>query len=83
MEQQQHQQQPPGAMVSVRGMPSFHQDPSIHTSAVISTDPKGLLNQITAIVQENEELKCRLDEKDNRLTSLNGSLTQLLQKNQK
>ncbi|XP_071517566.1 uncharacterized protein [Panulirus ornatus] len=59
-----------------------HQEQYFHNS-VVSADPHGLLTQITSIVNENDEMKTKLDDKEKKIISLNDSVTQLLQKNQK
>ncbi|XP_068210034.1 FK506-binding protein 15-like isoform X2 [Palaemon carinicauda] len=48
-----------------------------------AVDAQAILAQITTLVTENDTMKAVLEEKDKKITLLNESLTQLLQKNQK
>ncbi|KAK8723854.1 hypothetical protein OTU49_011573, partial [Cherax quadricarinatus] len=86
-QQQQHYQEAGGAfaqsaIVASRMMHPYQEQQPFHCSALTS-DPRGLLAQITTLVSENEEMKSRLEDKEKTVISLNNSVTQLLQKNQK
>ena len=48
-----------------------------------STDPLGLLEQITTIVSENTTLKSQAEEKEKRIQDLTSSFSEVLLKNQK
>ncbi|XP_042223852.1 FK506-binding protein 15-like isoform X2 [Homarus americanus] len=80
------QQQGSGSAFQSAVVPSrmapYYQDQFAHNSA-LGVDPHGLLTHITTIVSDNDEMKTRLGDKETAIASLNASVTQLLQKNQK
>lgn len=84
MEQQQQQNSGTFGQSGVVPFRKMHprQEQYFHNS-VVSADPHGLLTQITSIVRENDEMKAKLDDKEKKIISLNDSVTQLLQKNQR
>ncbi|KAK7067219.1 hypothetical protein SK128_017998 [Halocaridina rubra] len=71
----------PGMLVPSRLMTVPQHDHSILSTNAF--DPKAVLAQITALVTDNEDMKAKVLEKDTKISALNDSLTQLLQKNQR
>ncbi|XP_064122508.1 uncharacterized protein LOC135226729 [Macrobrachium nipponense] len=82
MELQQRQPEGVNAHSAIvpAGVRNFQFNLPPHSSAV---DAQTILAQITTLVSDNESMKVTLEEKEKKINSLNESVTQLLQKNQK
>ncbi|XP_066947729.1 FK506-binding protein 15-like isoform X2 [Macrobrachium rosenbergii] len=82
MEQQQRQQEGVNAHSAIvpAGIQNLQFNLLPRSSAV---DAHAILAQITTLVSDNDGMKVTLEEKEKKINSLNESVTQLLQKNQK